>query len=75
MDAIEERTGNPAGGSMRVKLLESADLAAQVGDSTPVIDGFEITDDGVGFTDANLVSFGETNKQGRDHVPPLLSFR
>lgn len=60
MDAIEEKTGgNPAGGTIRIKLLESTDLATQAGDSTPVIDGFEITDDGVGFTDANIASFGE----------------
>lgn len=59
MDAIEERTGNPAGGTIRIRLLERHDLAVQGGDATPVLDGFEISDDGAGFTDANLSSFGE----------------
>jgi hypothetical protein len=59
MDAIEEKHGNPAGGSIRVRLLASNDLVRQAGDETPVIDGFEVIDDGTGFNDANIASFGE----------------
>jgi hypothetical protein len=59
MDAIEERHGNPAGGSIRIRLLASDDLVRQAGDETPVIDGFEVIDDGAGFNEANTASFGE----------------
>lgn len=59
MDAIEEKGGNPAAGNIHIRLLASDDLVAQAGDGTPIIDGFEITDDGAGFTDANTASFGE----------------
>ncbi|MGS1021631.1 ATP-binding protein [Burkholderia glumae] len=59
MDAIEEKSGNAAGGNIRIRLLAADDLVAQADDDTLVIDGFEITDDGVGFTDANIASFGE----------------
>ncbi|CAJ0733859.1 ATP-binding protein [Ralstonia mannitolilytica] len=59
MDAIEEKSGNPAGGNIRIRLLAANDLVAQADDDTVVIDGFEITDDGAGFTDANIASFGE----------------
>ncbi|QTP34468.1 hypothetical protein B7759_03077 [Burkholderia glumae] len=59
MDAIEEKSGSPAGGNIRIRLLAADDLVARADDDTLVIDGFEITDDGVGFTDANIASFGE----------------
>ncbi len=59
MDAIEEKYRNPAGGAVRIRLLASDDLVRQAGDETQVFDGFEITDDGAGFTDANIASFGE----------------
>lgn len=59
MDAIEEKLGNPAGGNIHIRLLADNDLVAQANDDTLVIDGFEITDDGAGFTDANIASFGE----------------
>jgi hypothetical protein len=59
MDAIEEKRGNAADGAIRIRLLESDDLVRQAGDETPAIDGFEVIDDGVGFNDANISSFGE----------------
>ncbi len=59
MDAIEEKHGNSAGGSIRIRLLGSDDLFSRAGDQAASIDGFEISDDGVGFTDSNTASFGE----------------
>lgn len=59
MDAIEEKQGGPTGGSIVIRLLVANDLVRQSGDKTPVIDGFEVIDDGVGFHDDNLRSFGE----------------
>lgn len=59
MDAIEEKHGNPAGGTITIRLLASDDLVRLAGDDTSVIDGFEVIDDGTGFSDANIASFGE----------------
>jgi hypothetical protein len=61
IDAIEERTGHVGinTGRIVVRLIEANDLARQGGDATFVVDGFSVADDGVGFNDANMSSFGE----------------
>lgn len=59
MDAIEEKRGIPADGSITIRLIASNDLVRQAGDETALIDGFEVIDNGVGFDDANIASFGE----------------
>ena len=59
MDAIEDKHGSPAAGSIKVKLLSSEDLVQEAGDDTLLVDGFEVIDDGVGFNEVNIASFGE----------------
>lgn len=59
MDAIEEKQSGVTNGVISIRLLAADDLVRQAGDETLAIDGFEVTDDGVGFTDANVSSFNE----------------
>jgi hypothetical protein len=59
MDAIEDKFGGPSGGSITIRLLAADDIAAQGGGETLITDGFEVADNGVGFNDANISSFGE----------------
>lgn len=68
MDAVEERTGLPASGSIRIRLIPASDLMRQAGDETFVADGFEVTDDGVGFNEANMASFGEAYTRSKVKV-------
>ena len=57
IDAIEEHKDGFAKHSIRIRLVAAHDLAHQGGDDTLVLDGFDISDDGVGFDDGNLASF------------------
>ncbi|WP_367189442.1 ATP-binding protein [Burkholderia sp. Ed8] len=59
MDAIEDKHGSSAAGSIKIKLLPSDDLAQKGGDDTLITDGFDVVDDGVGFNELNIASFGE----------------
>lgn len=59
IDAIEETKRGYSHGRISIRLIARHDLAQQGGDESLVIDGFDIIDDGVGFTDANMKSFGE----------------
>ncbi|UEC02573.1 ATP-binding protein [Burkholderia vietnamiensis] len=59
MDAIEDKHGGPSGGTITIRLLAADDIATQGGDETRITDGFEVSDNGVGFNDANIASFGE----------------
>jgi hypothetical protein len=61
MDAIEQkgRGISYTCGTVRIRLIPIVDLAEQAGDKTLVVDGIEVTDDGIGFNDANMASFGE----------------
>src|SRR5690348_1372003 len=56
LDAIDEKKIPVRDGRVRVRLIPSFDLAQQAGDSTFLIDGFEISDNGAGFTERNLSS-------------------
>ena len=68
MDAIEEKSGAPTKGSIRIVLLPDADLMRQAGDETLVIDGFAVSDDGSGFNEANLTAFGEAYTRSKVRV-------
>lgn len=59
IDAIEELRNGFTSHSIRIRLVATRDLAHQGGDDTLVLDGFDISDDGVGFNDTNLASFKE----------------
>lgn len=59
IDAIEERKLSPTDGRIRIRLIERHDLATDGNDTTTLFDGFEIADNGVGFTQRNITSFGE----------------
>jgi hypothetical protein len=64
IDAIEEkgRGTGPRSGSIRVKLIAAIDdLVKQAGDGALIVDGFEVSDDGVGFTDLNFAAFEEAH--------------
>lgn len=59
IDAIEERKLSPTDGRIRIRLIERHDLATDGHDATILFDGFEIADNGIGFTQRNITSFGE----------------
>ena len=61
IDAIEEHKDGFTRHSIRIRLAATHDLAHLGGDDVLVLDGFDITDDGVGFDDANLASFKEAH--------------
>ncbi|MEJ0063316.1 MAG: ATP-binding protein [Alphaproteobacteria bacterium] len=59
IDAIGERGIKTSEGSIRIRLIEAQDLVRQSGDTALVVDGFEISDNGIGFDDRRLASFEE----------------
>ena len=61
IDAIEEHKDGFPKHAIRIQLVAVHDLAHQGGDDTLVLDGFDISDDGVGFDDGNLASFKEAH--------------
>ncbi len=61
IDAIEEHKNGFPSHSIRIRLVAAHDLAHQGGDDALVLDGFDISDDGVGFDDSNLASFKEAH--------------
>jgi hypothetical protein len=61
IDAIEEHRDGFPKHSIRIRLIAARDLAHQGGDEVLVLDGFDISDDGVGFDDGNLASFQEAH--------------
>ena len=61
IDAIEEHKDGFSKHSICIRLVAAHDLAHQGGDDAIVLDGFDISDDGVGFDDGNLASFKEAH--------------
>lgn len=61
IDAIEEHKDGFPKHSIRIRLVATHDLAHQGGDEVFVLDGFDISDDGVSFDDGNLASFQEAH--------------
>lgn len=61
IDAIEEHRDGFSSHSICIRLIAAHDLAHQGGDEVLVLDGFDISDDGVGFDDGNLASFQEAH--------------
>lgn len=61
IDAIEEHKDGFPKHAIRIRLVAAHDLAHQGGDDALVLDGFDISDDGVGFDDGNLASFKEAH--------------
>lgn len=61
VDAIEDCKDGFFKHSIVIRLIAAHDLAHQGGDETVTFDGFEISDDGVGFNDFNLASFKEAH--------------
>jgi hypothetical protein len=61
IDAIEEHKDGFSSHSICIRLIAANDLAHQGGDKVLVLDGFDISDDGVGFDDGNLASFQEAH--------------
>ena len=61
IDAIEEHRDGFSNHSICIRLIAAHDLAHQGGDEVFVLDGFDISDDGVGFDDGNLASFQEAH--------------
>lgn len=59
VDAFHDRRLGNDKGEIRIRLIYGQDLATQGGDTTPVIDGVDLKDNGIGFGDAQLVSFEE----------------
>lgn len=61
IDAIEEHKDGFTKHAICIRLVAAHDLAHQGGDDSLVLDGFDISDDGVGFDDDNLASFKEAH--------------
>lgn len=61
IDAIEEHKNGYSNHFIRIRLIGTHDLSHQGGDEVFVLDGFDISDDGVGFDDENLASFQEAH--------------
>jgi hypothetical protein len=61
IDAIEDHHDGFLNHFIRISLVATHDLAHQGGDEVLVLDGFSISDDGVGFNDGNLASFEEAH--------------
>jgi len=61
IDAIEEHKDGFSKHAIRIRLVAAHDLAHQGGADALVLDGFDISDDGVGFDDGNLASFKEAH--------------
>ena len=61
IDAIEEHKDGFLKHAVSIRLVAAHDLAHQGGDDALVLDGFDISDDGVGFDDGNLASFKEAH--------------
>lgn len=61
IDAIEEHKDGVLRHKIHIRLLALRDLVHQAGEDDFIVDGFEISDDGVGFSDANLASFKEAH--------------
>lgn len=59
IDAIEEHGDSLLDHKIQIFLVTKDDLVHQAGDATVVIDGFDVIDDGVGFSNPNLASFRE----------------
>jgi hypothetical protein len=59
MDSIEQKRRGVTKGHIRIQLVSRADLVQQSEDYSLAVDGFDVVDDGVGFTPENLASFGE----------------
>lgn len=68
IDAIEEHKNGFLGHSIIINLIAANDLAHQGGDKTFVVDGFDVSDDGVGFDDKNLASFQEAHTLSKVRV-------
>jgi hypothetical protein len=61
IDAIEACKDGFLTHAIAVKMIRANDLALQGGDDSFNVDGFDVTDDGIGFDDDNLESFQEAH--------------
>ncbi|MBN2648052.1 MAG: hypothetical protein JXR44_09730 [Thiotrichales bacterium] len=61
MDAIEECGDGYINHSILIEVFSQQDLITESGDTSLVVDGFKVLDDGVGFTDKNTQSFREAH--------------
>ena len=68
VDAIEDCKDGFFKHSIVIRLIAAHDLAHQGGDETVTFDGFEISDDGVGFNDFNLASFKKAHTLSKVQV-------
>lgn len=59
IDAIGERSSDMSRGDIRIRLIQTQDLVQQAGDATLLISGFDVSDNGIGFGDAQLTYFEE----------------
>jgi len=72
IDAIEDIKSDISDGSIQVRIIRQPSLPfADQGDGesrnfTP-IDGFEVVDNGIGFTEANFNAFNEADTQYKEH--------
>lgn len=59
IDAIEERGQGFIGKSIKIDLIAATDLLTASGEKTFRVDGFDVADEGIGFTEENMASFKE----------------
>ena len=70
IDAIQERTGQTGltSGKIHIRLIERPDLLPTDDSDDVIVDGLVVTDDGAGFTDANLRAFQEAYTRSKVNV-------
>ncbi len=68
IDAIDEHKDGFLNHAIRIRLVATHYLAHQGGDEVLVLDGFDISDDGVGFDDRNLASSQEAHTSSKVKV-------
>lgn len=59
MDAIDDRENSKEAGHVTIRLIPANDLMAQAGDESFIVDGFDISDNGVGLDERHLGAFRE----------------
>lgn len=65
IDAIAACEDGLSKHEIRVRLIANEDLVKKAGDESFIVDGFDVTDDGIGFNDEHLASFQKAHTRSK----------
>ncbi len=65
IDAIAACEDGLSKHEIRVRLIANDDLVKKAGDESFIVDGFDVTDDGIGFNDEHLASFQKAHTRSK----------